>query len=175
MGYCVPSAGTTQWQNEVPPADPRKEQHCETTAVRNSGINVSIGNAYLELVARASAGDEPAFADQRGAVTLRKEVVSERQHVEVPVTREELVIERHATDGREPSSAAFEHGKEIRVPLSEERVRVEKRPVVREEVVVGKLAVHGTKNVTDDIKHEELKIENEGDVSIDSRPEKKRA
>jgi RNA polymerase sigma-70 factor, ECF subfamily len=63
MADCLPSAGTAQWQNKVPPADRRKKQHCGTTAVRNSGKHVRIGNAHWELVARASAGDEPAFAE----------------------------------------------------------------------------------------------------------------
>jgi len=35
---------------------------------------------------------------------------------------------------------------EIRVPLSEERVEVQKRPVVREEVRVGKREVEGREN-----------------------------
>src|SRR6185312_6421352 len=36
---------------------------------------------------------------ERGSVTVRKEVVTERQNIEVPVTREEVVIERHAAEG----------------------------------------------------------------------------
>src|SRR5205085_2450832 len=66
---------------------------------------------------------------QRGTATLRKDVISERQNVEVPVTREELIVERRPVEGRETARTNFEQGKEIKVPLSEERVRVEKRPV----------------------------------------------
>src|SRR5437764_2192643 len=67
----------------------------------------------------------------RGEVRLRKEVVTERQNIEVPTTREELVVERIPGSGREAAGAQVGSGeKEIRVPLNEERVRVEKKPVV---------------------------------------------
>ncbi len=101
--------------------------------------------------------------------------MTEQQHVEVPVTREEVVIERRPADGREATRTTLEEGKEIRVPVSEERVNVEKRPVVREEVAVGKRQVQDTKTVSDDVKHEELGVEKEGDVSVDSEPRRKRA
>src|SRR5690348_5078133 len=45
---------------------------------------------------------------ERGSVTVRKEVVTERQNIEVPVTREEVVIERHPAQGTEPATAGFQ-------------------------------------------------------------------
>jgi len=109
---------------------------------------------------------------QRGSVTLRKEVVSERQNIEVPVSHEELVIERHPA-GEEAPGATFQNQKEIRVPLSEERVRTEKRPVVREDIGVGKRTVQDTEKISDDVRHEELKVEKEGEVSKTNLPRKK--
>jgi uncharacterized protein (TIGR02271 family) len=105
---------------------------------------------------------------QRGAVTLKKEVVSERQNIEVPLTHEELVIERRPAEGREATRADLEPGKEIKIPLNEERVRVEKRSIVREEVAVRKRQVQQTKTVGDDVRHEELKVDKEGDVPVES-------
>jgi len=105
---------------------------------------------------------------QRGEVRLRKEVVTENQNIEVPVTREELVVERVAVEDREAGATEVGAGeKEIRVPLSEERVRVEKKPVVAEEVRVGKRQVQGTQRVTDSVRHEELRSEQDGDVDAD--------
>src|SRR5512135_3356197 len=46
--------------------------------------------------------------------------------IQVPVQREEMVIERQTPTG--------ELVEEIRIPVSEEQVTVEKRPVVKEEV-----------------------------------------
>jgi uncharacterized protein (TIGR02271 family) len=105
---------------------------------------------------------------QRGEVRLRKEVVTENQNVEVPVSREELVIERVPVQGKEASGQVGAGDKEIRVPLSEEQVRVEKKPVVNEEVRVGKRQVQDTKRVSDTVRHEELRTEHEGDVDDES-------
>jgi uncharacterized protein (TIGR02271 family) len=104
---------------------------------------------------------------QRGEVRLRKEVVTENQNIEVPVTREELVIERVPVQGREASGDIGAGEKEIRVPLTEEQVRVEKKPVINEEVRVGKRQVQDTKRVSDTVRHEELRTEREGDVEAD--------
>jgi uncharacterized protein (TIGR02271 family) len=101
---------------------------------------------------------------QRGEVRLRKEVVTETQNIEVPVSREEIVVERVPVEGR-PASGDIGSEKEIRVPLSEERITVEKKPIVKEEVRVGKRAVEDTKTVSDKARREELRVEKEGEVT----------
>jgi uncharacterized protein (TIGR02271 family) len=102
---------------------------------------------------------------QRGEVRLRKEVVTENQNIQVPVTREELVIERVPVEGREAAGQNIGAQGEIRVPLTEERVSTEKVPVVREEVRVGKRAVSETRKVSDETRREELRVDKEGDVN----------
>jgi len=105
---------------------------------------------------------------QRGEVRLRKEAVTETQNVEVPVTREELVVERVPVEGREAASAEVGSGeKEIRVPLTEEQVHVEKKPVVNEEIRVGKRQVEQSQRVSDNVRREELRSEEQGDVRSD--------
>lgn len=96
---------------------------------------------------------------ETGEVRLRKDVRTENQTIQVPVSREELVIERVATNERSATGEQIGDNNEIRVPLSEERVRVEKTPVVREEVRVGKRQVQDTQTVSDDVRHEELEVE----------------
>ena len=103
---------------------------------------------------------------QRGQVSLRKEVVTENQTVQVPVTTEELVIERVPGSGQAQASE-IGNDEEVRIPLSEERVHVDKRPVVTEEVRVGKRAVQNTEQVSDNIRHEELRVEKKGEVKVD--------
>jgi uncharacterized protein (TIGR02271 family) len=111
-----------------------------------------------------------------GSVNLRKDVVSERQDVEVPVTREELIIERHPVKGREAVAGNFEPGKQVTIDLEEERVRVEKQPVVREEVEVGKRQVQRTEHVSENVRRENLEVDQEGEIesSNDSRDPKLR-
>jgi uncharacterized protein (TIGR02271 family) len=93
-----------------------------------------------------------------GEVRVRKDVVTEEKTIDVPVTREEVVIERHPASGR-PAAGGIKEGEEIRVPLTEEEVRVEKRPVVKEEITVGKRSVQETETVRDTVRREEARIE----------------
>lgn len=101
----------------------------------------------------------------RGEVRVRKDVITENQTVEVPVTREELVLERVAVPANTPAtSTSIGRDQEIRVPLSEDRVRVEKVPVVTEEVRVGKREVSDVARVNDDVRREELRVDPDGET-----------
>lgn len=75
--------------------------------------------------------------------------------------------------GRQAAGEVGTGEKEIRVPLSEERVRVEKNPVVKEEVRVGKKQVQDTKRIDDTFRHEELRAEREGEAETPSSIKKK--
>lgn len=99
---------------------------------------------------------------QRGEARLRKQTVTENQTVNVPVTREELVVERTPVSGEKAAPGArLGENAEVRVPLSEERVRVEKEPVIREEVRVGKKGVTNVESRDEKLKHEELNVEDD--------------
>jgi uncharacterized protein (TIGR02271 family) len=101
----------------------------------------------------------------RGEARIRKDVVSEEQTVEVPVTREELVLERVPVSGNTPApGASIGSGQEMRVPLTEETIRLEKQPVVREEVIVGKREVENVTTVGDTVRHEELNVDSDSEV-----------
>ena len=104
---------------------------------------------------------------QAGEVTLRKEVVKEKKTIEVPVTKEEVVVERHPVAGR-PSDREIGKDEEIRIPVMEEEVRVEKTPVVKEEVTLKKRPIQETKKVSDTVKREEAYVEHTGDAEIRS-------
>jgi uncharacterized protein (TIGR02271 family) len=100
---------------------------------------------------------------QKGEVRVRKEVVSEERTIDVPVTREEVVIERTPVAGRS-ADAGVGTNEEIRIPVSEEQVRVEKTPVVKEEVKVNKRRVQDTERVRDTVRREEARVEEVGDA-----------
>jgi uncharacterized protein (TIGR02271 family) len=105
---------------------------------------------------------------ETGEVHVRKEVRTETKTLEVPVTKEEVVVERkpvHKTAG----TADFREGEDIRIPVREERVEVTKTPVVTEEVKVGKRTVQDTERVTGDVRKERVQIDREGDVDIRSQ------
>jgi len=106
-------------------------------------------------------------AVQAGEVTLRKETRIEHKTIEVPVKKEEVVVERRSVHGAVASSADLKEGEVIRVPVSEEKVRVEKTPVVTEEVTVGKRVVEGTEQVSGTVRKEDVKVVRQGDVKVD--------
>jgi len=106
-------------------------------------------------------------AVQTGEVKVRKDVVTEHKTIEVPVRREEVVIERHPVSGQVASSADLRPGQEIRIPVTEEQVHVEKTPVVKEEVHVGKRTVQETEHVSGTVRKEEVKVEQQGDVKVE--------
>jgi uncharacterized protein (TIGR02271 family) len=100
---------------------------------------------------------------QAGEVRVRKEVVTEKKTIDVPVTREEVVVERHPVAGRKPADEDIGQDEEIRIPVMEEEVRVEKTPVVKEEVTLSKRQVQETRKVSDTVRREEARIEETGD------------
>ncbi len=102
---------------------------------------------------------------KKGEVRVRKEVVTEHKTLEVPVSHEEVVIERRPLSGRENSPSAFRE-EEVRVPVRAEQVRVEKTPVVTEEVQVGKRKVQGTKQVSGTVRKERVRVEKTGDATV---------
>ncbi|GAM13123.1 YsnF/AvaK domain-containing protein [Mesobacillus selenatarsenatis] len=101
---------------------------------------------------------------QAGEVEVHKEVVEEQQKVNIPVTREEVYVERR--DVNETTSgmdASVGDDETIRVPIMEEKVEVTKKPVVSEELVIGKREVTDTEQVVESVKHEEAHLEADDD------------
>lgn len=102
-----------------------------------------------------------------GEVRVRKDVTTEHKTVDVPVTREEVVIEHHPASGQRAASGDFTSGsQEIRIPVKEEHVHVEKEAVVTDEVSIGKRKVQGTEHVDETLRKEQIKIEKQGDVNV---------
>ncbi len=100
-----------------------------------------------------------------GEVTLRKEVITEQKSIDVPVTHEEVVIERHAVN-RPATDADFQE-ETIRVPVMEEQVTTQKTAVVTGEVSIGKRQVTETEHLTGEVRHEELVVDKTGDVAVE--------
>ena len=103
---------------------------------------------------------------ETGEVRVRKEVVTEYRTIEVPVQREEVVIERYAPTGEPDSMPDLGPGEVIRIPVRVEQIIVEKRPVVKEEVTVGKRVVRDLEQVGGQVRKEKVRVERDGAVDI---------
>jgi len=103
---------------------------------------------------------------EAGEVRLRKEVVEENKTMDVPVTREEVVVEKRSVGGRRPASGGVGEDEEISIPVMEEQIQVDKTPVVREEVSLKKQQVQDTRKVSDTVKREEAWVDTAGTAEV---------
>lgn len=110
---------------------------------------------------------------ETGEVRVRKEVTTEHKTLDVPVQREEVVIERHPASGL-ASSSDIRSGEEVRIPIMEEKIQVDKQAVVKEEVTVGKRTVSDTERVSGDVRKESVRVEKKGDAHIEGCDPKSR-
>ena len=94
---------------------------------------------------------------EAGQVSVRKRVRTERERIAVPKRREEVSVERVAVDRDAQPGEIGED--EVSVPLVEEEVVVEKRPVVKEEIRVKKDVVQDEEIVEEEVRKEEIDID----------------
>ena len=97
---------------------------------------------------------------QENQATITKKPVTETKTVEVPLTREEVSIERRRPSGQTEAQSPIQSPKEIKIPLKREEAEVIKKPYVKEEVAVKKKKVTDKKKVTEDVTSEELDTSN---------------
>jgi uncharacterized protein (TIGR02271 family) len=100
---------------------------------------------------------------ESGAVRIVKRVVDEDRVLDIPVTDEQIRVERRIVDrpvGADETQAFEEIV--IDVPLSKEQVELQKQARVTEEIVVSKEAVQRTDRVSDTVRREEVYVEEDG-------------
>ena len=102
---------------------------------------------------------------ETGEARLRKDVVEEQKSMDVPVTHEEVYIERRPGSGQ-PSDTPVGESETYRVPVREEQVTTSKQAVETGEVAIGKKQYQETKPVSDTVRREEAHIERSGDVNV---------
>ena len=122
---------------------------------------------------------------QTGEIRIRKRVITEEKVFRVPVSREEVIIERvpftangqpdttisgsmNATDigVGEGEILTLEEGQPFTIQVREEQVFIQKTPMVVEEITLTKQVIQETKAITDTVQREELHVERTGDVRI---------
>lgn len=94
-----------------------------------------------------------------GEAVIGKHVETERVSEPVSLEREEVEVKRRPVEPGRSAEGVGIGDDEIRVPLTEEEAVVEKRPVVKEELVIGKHTVEDTKNVETDVRREEFDVD----------------
>lgn len=99
-----------------------------------------------------------------------KEPVTKIEEVEVPLTHEELLLERRPAGKETLSTRNLEppvtSRQEIKIPLKREEVELEKKTYVKEEVIVKKKRIVETKTITEEVESEKL-LDSGGDMLED--------
>jgi uncharacterized protein (TIGR02271 family) len=103
---------------------------------------------------------------ETGEARLRKDVVSEQQSMDVPVTHEEVYVERRPGSGQ-PSDKPIGESETYRVPVRDEQVSTSKQTVETGEVAMGKKQYQDTQRVSDTVQREEAHVERSGDANIE--------
>jgi len=103
---------------------------------------------------------------QKGEVRVHKEVVTEQQRIDVPVSHEEVVIEHLPASEARAADTPIGQSETIRIPVSGEQVNVTKQTVETGEIDIKKRDVQGEQRVTGTVRREEPHIEQSGDVHI---------
>lgn len=141
-------------------------------AVMDASVNQADANAQDEFYQprRLQLREEQLNVDkqrvQSGEVGLRKEVITEQKNIDVPVTHEEVYIERRAVTGNPTDTTPIGEDETIRIPVSEEQVNVTKNTVVTGEVAIGKREVQETQQVRDTVRREEARVDQAGNARV---------
>lgn len=104
---------------------------------------------------------------EQGELVVRKELITETQMIAVPVTREELVIERKSQNGTRIDVLRGQSA--LRIPVSQERVVVRKEAVLNERVTVARRRIEEKKSIVVPVQHEELKVSKSGEAPVEER------
>ncbi len=117
----------------------------------------------LEDELRVQRSEEELLAGTRereaGSLKVRKRVRVDRERIEVPTCREEVSVERVPVSGE--ATEAQIGADEVSVPVVEDEVVVQKKPVAKEEIRIRKDVVHERQIVEEDVRREEVDIEDD--------------
>ena len=97
---------------------------------------------------------------EEDTATLTKKPITETKTIEVPVTHEEISIERRKPSEEQTytEQKPVTSQEEIEIPVKKEEIEVNKRPYIKEEVVVKKKPVTETKEITEEVKTEKINV-----------------
>lgn len=134
---------------------------------RGAGRTTDKEHAMTLLEERLAAGKERV---ETGRVRLRKYTTTHTEQVDVPVTKEKLVVERTPASGEATNRPIKDSGEQVEeVTLHEERPVVTKETVPVEEVRVGKERVTETENVSGEVRKEHADLDvDEGRTKAES-------
>lgn len=157
-----PTVNISQQENAVQYNNPAQQPY---GAVQQENVLAQESGDREALPLRAERLQLGKQMVQTGEVRLRKEIVTEQQNFDVPITREEIVVERHPGSGQ-VSDTPIGQEETIRIPVYEEHVSVTKIPVEVGEVAISKRTVQENRRISTTVRHEEPHLETDGNPIV---------
>lgn len=142
------TASTSMTPDPMPSARISSETRTAASRTDRAGSRDDIRVPIVEEQLEAVKTDR-----QAGEVNVRKHVVTEQKTITVPVTREEVVVERVSAADADFSNET------LRVPIYEEEVEVRKRAVLKGEVRVRRETHVEQRAVSDNVRREEVEVD----------------
>jgi uncharacterized protein (TIGR02271 family) len=168
----VPAATSTTYVQDAPVVD-SDTYDTDQVVIDQGTVGTTYDDTTVDITDREKIqlSEEQLVAQtrdvERGAVRLDKVVTEEDQTVEVPVTEERVRIDRRPVDGDVTAGeASFEEGT-IEVPVRGQEVEVGKQSRVVEEVDISKDRVQDTERVTDTVRREDVRVQDETGTLVD--------
>jgi uncharacterized protein (TIGR02271 family) len=140
-----PTSSRADYDEEEQTSMPKRDK---TIGGEAEETTVPLTEEKLDVSKRASTRE----------ATITKEPVTETKTVEVPVTHEEISVERRPASGSTAAERPVQSRTETKVPLKKEEVEVTKQPYVKEEVAVKKKPVTETRTVSDEVTSEKVNV-----------------
>jgi uncharacterized protein (TIGR02271 family) len=106
-----------------------------------------------------------------GEVTLHKDIFEEHKNVDVPVTHDEVIVEKRAFN--EDSDAPVGREETWHIPTSKDEINVGKHTVVTGEVEAHKKSFQEKENVDEILKKEKARVDKDGHPNVISKDKDK--
>lgn len=119
--------------------------------------------AHLKL--REEELDIDKHRVETGDVVLHKDIIEEEQVVNVPVSHDQVVIEKKLVD-REPTNEPISEEETVHIPVTAEKIDVDKHTVITEEISAYKRPVQETEQVRDVLHKEVADVETKGNADV---------
>lgn len=142
--------------------------HASSSQLSGEAAHAGVAHdrGHLDEATRMTRAEEELRIGKRqvetGEVVINKSVETERLQQPVERRVERVRVERRPVSGAGASMNARIENDEIRVPIIEEEVVVEKRPVVKEEIVIARDVDTETEMVEEEIRKERIDVHEEG-------------
>ena len=161
---------TGDWRVDLRPGERLMETRGHSgedrLSVARSGTGRESGDEFgSEDELRVQRVEEKLRADTRereaGDARVRKRLRTDRERLAVPKKRQEVRVERVPVEEGAAASEDEIGDDEIRIPVVEEEIVVEKRPVIKEEIRLRKEVVEEEEVVQEDVRKEEVDIDDQ--------------